>query len=43
MYFDNAATTKPTKEVIADVTWCLENIWGNPSSIHTPGIEARKI
>jgi cysteine desulfurase len=43
IYLDTAATTKPTKEVIADVTWCLENIWGNPSSIHTPGIEAKKI
>lgn len=43
IYLDNAATTKPTKEVIADVAWCLENVWGNPSSIHTPGIEARRI
>ena len=43
IYFDNAATTKPTKEVIADVTWCLENVWGNPSSIHTFGIEAKRL
>ena len=43
MYFDNAATTKPSKEVIADITWCLENVWANPSSIHTPGLEARKL
>lgn len=43
IYFDNAATTKPTKEVISDVMWCLENVWGNPSSIHTPGIEAKRI
>lgn len=43
IYLDNAATTKPTKEVIADITWCLENVWGNPSSIHTPGIEARRL
>ena len=43
MYLDNAATTKPSKEVIADIIWCLENVWANPSSIHTPGIEARKI
>ena len=43
MYLDNAATTKPSKEVIADITWCLENVWANPSSIHTPGIEARKL
>lgn len=43
IYFDNAATTKPSKEVIADVTWCLENIWGNPSSIHSEGVKARQI
>lgn len=43
IYFDCAATTKPTKEVIADVTWCLENVWGNPSSIHTSGIEAKRL
>lgn len=43
IYLDNAATTKPTKEVIADVTWCLENVWGNPSSLHSPGIEAKRL
>lgn len=43
LYFDNAATTKPTNEVIADVTWCLENVWGNPSSIHSEGVKARQI
>lgn len=43
LYFDNAATTKPSKEVIADVSWCLENVWGNPSSIHSEGIKARQL
>lgn len=43
IYLDNAATAKPTKEVISDVTWCLENVWGNPSSIHTEGIKARRL
>jgi cysteine desulfurase len=43
IYLDNSATTKPSKEVIADVTWCLENVWGNPSSIHTPGIESKRL
>ena len=43
MYFDNSATTKPSKEVIADIVWCLENVWANPSSIHTPGLEARRL
>ena len=43
MYFDNAATTMPTAEVIADIVWCLENVWANPSSIHTPGLGAKMI
>ena len=43
MYFDYAATTMPTEEVIADIVWCLENVWANPSSIHTPGLVAKKI
>jgi len=43
IYFDNAATTKLSKEVIADVTWCLENVWGNPSSIHSEGFKAKQI
>lgn len=43
IYMDNAATTKPTKEVIKDITWCLENVWGNPSSIHSEGVKARQI
>ena len=43
IYFDNAATTKPAVEVIADITWCLENVWGNPSSIHSEGVKARQI
>lgn len=43
IYFDTAATTKPTKEVIADVTWCLENVWGNPSSIHSEGVKAKQL
>lgn len=43
IYMDNAATTKPTKEVIKDITWCLENVWGNPSSIHSEGVKARQV
>lgn len=43
MYFDSAATTKPSKEVIADIVWCLENVWANPSSTHTPGLQARRL
>lgn len=43
MYFDYAATTKPKKDVIADIVWCLENVWANPSSIHTPGLGAKMV
>lgn len=43
VYMDCASTTKPSKEVIADITWCLENMWGNPSSTHTPGLEAKRL
>lgn len=43
IYFDNAATTKPSKEVIKDITWCLENVYGNPSSIHSEGFNASQI
>ena len=43
IYLDSAATSKPSKEVITDITWCLENVWGNASSIHTSGIEAKKL
>lgn len=43
IYFDTASTTKPNKEVIADVVWCLENVWGNSSSIHSEGVKARQL
>ncbi len=43
IYLDNAATTKPSKEVVQDIVWCLENVWGNPSSIHSEGIKAKRI
>ncbi|KMT20880.1 cysteine desulfurase family protein [Clostridium cylindrosporum] len=42
VYFDNSATTKPHKEVIAEVVDCLENFYGNPSSAYKLGIEAEK-
>ena len=43
IYFDTGATTKPTSEVINDIVWCLENVYGNPSSIHDEGYKARQI
>lgn len=41
IYFDNAATTKIHPEVIETITDTMTNIWGNPSSIHSKGLEAK--
>ena len=43
IYFDNAATTKPDKAVTAAVSECMENTFGNPSSLHKLGIEAQLV
>lgn len=40
VYFDNSATTKPHREVINEVSLCMEKYFGNPSSAHRIGIEA---
>lgn len=42
VYFDNSATTKPYREVIDEVSECMENYFGNPSSAHKLGIEAER-
>ncbi len=41
-YFDNSATTKPCPEAVDAVRALLENEWGNPSSVHRLGIQARQ-
>ncbi|MCM1335327.1 MAG: cysteine desulfurase [Bacteroides sp.] len=43
IYLDNAATTKPKKEVVDVITRCLLEDWGNPSSSHALGRRAKKI
>lgn len=43
IYLDNAATTRPAPNVIETVVQCLENIYGNPSSVHRLGVEAEKV
>ncbi len=44
IYLDNSATTKPYKEVIEEMVKALTEQYGNPSSLHTKGIEVdRKI
>ncbi|MDF2819593.1 MAG: cysteine desulfurase [Clostridiales bacterium] len=40
VYFDNAATTKPTKQVIDKMIQVYSDDYGNTSSLHTKGIEA---
>ena len=42
IYFDNAATTKVSEEVIADIVESLRNDWANPSSIYEQGLEVRR-
>ncbi|MCQ2464744.1 MAG: cysteine desulfurase [Oscillospiraceae bacterium] len=43
IYFDNAATTKPAESVVRAVCDCMENTFGNPSSLHTLGLRAQQI
>lgn len=42
-YLDNAATTKPYKEVADTVAGVMLKYYGNPSSTHKLGVEARRI
>lgn len=42
VYFDNAATTKPYKEVIEELTIAMSDYYGNPSSLHKIGIKCEK-
>ena len=41
VYADNAATTAPSPEVISAMTDALTVAWGNPSSQHSKGYEAK--
>jgi cysteine desulfurase len=43
VYLDNAATTPLDKEVIKEMYSVMENQFGNPSSIHAHGREARTV
>lgn len=40
IYLDNSATTKPCKKACEYINDVLLNNWGNPSSLHTLGIDA---
>ena len=43
VYADNAATTPVSREVIDAMTPCFESVWGNPSSLHSKGREAKDL
>ena len=43
VYADNAATTAPSPEVIAAMTEAFSTAWGNPSSQHSKGYEAKEL
>ena len=42
IYADNAATTKMSKAAINAMTACMENSWGNPSSLYGLGQQAKE-
>ncbi len=43
IYLDNASTTRLLPQVIDEVKYTMENIYGNPSSLHSIGLEAEKV
>ena len=43
VYADNAATTPVSREVIEAMQPCFEVAWGNPSSQHSKGAEAKAL
>lgn len=43
VYLDNSATTRPYDEVIDYISEINKNMYGNPSSLHTKGIESEKL
>ena len=42
IYLDNAATTKTGQAAQQAMVACMEECWGNPSSLHMKGVEAEK-
>lgn len=43
IYLDAAASSRVSDEVIDDITWCLRNVQGNPSSVHSEGHKAKML
>ena len=42
VYADNAATTKMSQTAQKTMIDAMERVWGNPSSLHTTGQEAKE-
>ena len=42
IYLDNSATTKPCKAAIEKMLEVLTSKYGNPSSLHSKGLEAEQ-
>ncbi len=42
VYLDNNATTQPLPDVVEAMRECLVTDWANPSSVHRPGVNARR-
>ena len=43
VYADNAATTKMSRTAIEAMVPCFENVYGNPSSLHSVGQQAKEV
>ena len=43
IYLDHNATSRPDPEVVEEMLACLRDHYGNPSSIHAFGQEARRV
>ena len=43
VYADNAATTKTSKTALDAMLPCFEKVYGNPSSLHSVGQEAKEV
>lgn len=43
VYADHAATTEMSETAISAMTDAMRNVWGNPSSLHTVGQEAKVV
>jgi cysteine desulfurase len=43
IYLDHNATTQPDPAVVAETLPCLQTVYGNPSSMHWFGQEARRV